>query len=177
MEELTVDITYGQALFDAAQDLNEISRVKDEIGEVSEIFQKNPGFFEMLKTPVIPNEEKKQILEKVFSGELCQSILNFIYVLIDKRRVSRFDGIVKTFYKLVDEKNGITTGTIYSAVEIPEGKLKTFEEETGKLLRKNVSLKNEIDTSLIAGVKIYIDGKLIDASIRRRIDDLKERLL
>ena len=176
MESLNVDITYGTALFQAAEDLNNTEQIAVEANEIAGIFKENPQFFQLLKSPTFPGGEVKEIVRRVFEGKLAESLLNFLYVLIDKRRIGHFYGIVKAFEKCVDEKKGVTTGTIYSAVEIPEEKLKKFEKETGQLLQKNVELKNEIDKALIGGVKIYIDGKLIDASIRRRLDDLKEYL-
>lgn len=177
MESLSADITYGKALFEATQDLNNMDVVEKELKELIQIFKDNPDFYEMLKSPVFPNEEKKSVLNKVFEGKLSETILNFICVLIDKRRIGQFFGIIKAFEKCVDDENGVTSGTVLSAVEIPKTKITKLEKETGTLLKKKVELKNEIDPSLIGGVKIYIDGKLIDASIRRRLDDLKEYLL
>lgn len=177
MDSVSVDITYGKALYDAAEDLNKTDSLSGDLNELIEIIKENPAFSDLLKSPAISNDEKKDIVDKVFKGKTDETLLNFIYVLIDKRRIGQLFGIARAFEKCVDEKNGVTAGTIYSAVEIPIEKLNKFEKETGALLKKNVELKNEIDPSLIGGVKIYVDGKLIDASIRRRLDDLKEHLL
>lgn len=177
MESLSVETTYGTALFAASEDLNNTDEVDKELNEMIDIFKENPDFFELLKSPAVPNDEKKIILDKVFSKQVSETLLNFLYVLLDKRRIGGFFGMVKSFEKCVDEKKGITSGIIYSAVKVPDDKIKKFEKETGALLQKNVELTNEIDKSLIGGVKIYIDGKLIDASIRRRLDDLKDQLI
>jgi F0F1-type ATP synthase delta subunit len=61
-------------------------------------------------------------------------------------------------------------------VPLTAAQVAKFEEETGKLLSKNVELVNETDHALIGGVSIFIDGKHIDASIRRRLDDLREQI-
>ena len=177
MDSISVDITYGKALFEAAEDLQKTEGVGSDLKDLVKIIKENKDFFDMLKSPAIPNDEKKETVEKIFQGKMDETLLNFIYVLIDKRRINQFFGIAKAFEKCVDDKKGITVGTIYSAVEIPEDKLKKFEQETGALLKKNVELKNEIDSALIGGIKIYVDGKLIDASIRRKLDELKEQLL
>lgn len=177
MESLSVEITYGKALFEASEDLKVTEKVLKDIEELVAVLKENPQFFEMLRSPAIDKADKKESFEKVFSGKLDETLMNFVYVLIDKTRIGQFFGIAKAFDKCVNEEKGIKTGTVYSAVEISDAKLKKLEKETGKLLRKNVELKNEIDESLIGGVKIYIDGKLIDASYRRRLDDLKDQLI
>ena len=177
MDSVSVDITYGKALFDAAEDLKKTETLNVDLKDLVEIIRKNPVFFDMLKSPAISNDEKKTVVDNVFKGKMDETLLNFLYVLIDKRRINQFLSIARAFEKCVDEKKGVTAGTIFSAVDIPKDKLEKFEKETGALLKKNVALKNEIDPGLIGGIKIYVDGKLIDASIRRRLDDLKEHLL
>jgi ATP synthase F1 delta subunit len=104
-------------------------------------------------------------------------LLNFIYILIDKHRIGQIRSIAKAFNRLADEREGVVKGDIYSVVELSEEQLARFEEETGKLLNKRVKLRNERDTSLIGGVRLYIDGKLIDASVRGRLNNLKERMV
>jgi len=177
MDSVSVDNTYGLALFGAAEDLNRTDDISADFKEVIEIIRENPAFYDLLKSPAISNEEKRDVVRKVFEGKIDDTLVNFICVLIDKRRIHQLVGIARAFEKCIDEKKGICTGSIFSTVRIPKEKLTKFEKETGALLRKNVELKNEIDPALIGGVKIYIDGKLIDASLRRRLDDLKEQLL
>ena len=65
---------------------------------------------------------------------------------------------------------------MYSAVPLSRSTLAKFEAETGKLLQKKVRLENEIDKSLIGGVRIFADGKMIDASVRARVSALIETI-
>ena len=80
------------------------------------------------------------------------------------------------YTELVNTEEGITVGIIYSAVPLDSDRLERFEKETGKLLRKNVRLENEVDKSLIGGVKIFADGKMIDASLRARVSALMDTI-
>ena len=65
---------------------------------------------------------------------------------------------------------------IISVMPLSDDQMKKFEKDASDLLQKNVRLRNEIDTSLIGGVKLLVDGKLIDASLRSRLDDLRRRI-
>ena len=67
-------------------------------------------------------------------------------------------------------------GKIYSARPLSEAQLTKFEEETGALLREKVQLKNKVDPSLLGGVKIMVDGKLIDASLRSQLKALEDKM-
>ena len=177
MENLTVAAVYGEALYEAATDTDKLETILEEFGELVRIFKELPEFFEWLRNPTISGEMKKQTVEKIFDNEIEEELMNFLCILIDKRRIGRLDSIHTAFEKIVDDRNGVTSGKIVSALPLTDNQLTQFETETGKLLRKKVKLTSDTDTSLIGGVRIYIDGKLIDASIRSRLDKLKETLL
>ncbi len=111
--------------------------------------------------------------EQVFSGRISQETLNFLLVLIDKSRMTSFHRIAEEYRKLIDQDQGISLGTIFSVEPLTDIQLRSFEEKTSKLLRKNVRLVNKTDAFLLGGVKIFIDGKVIDASIRKQLQDLE----
>jgi ATP synthase F1 delta subunit len=177
MDSVKVDRTYGFALFQATEDFNNTNEIAKGLTQLVSVIEDNLEFFDMLKSPAIPKDEKKSSVQKIFQGQMDEVLINFLCVLIDKGRIDRFFGIAKEFDKCVDEFNGITVGIVYSVVEIPKEKLKKLEAETGALIKKNVELKNEIEPELIGGIKIYVDGKLIDASLKRRLLDMKEQLI
>jgi ATP synthase F1 delta subunit len=173
MAELTVEITYGKALFEAAAALNKVDAILEELKEIREIFQNNPDFNEFFSTPVISGPEKKQVIEEVFRDRISQETINFLMVLIDKRRMASFNRIVKEYQKLIDQENGISLGTVFSVEPLTDIQLSSFEEKTARLLKKNVKLVNKTDAFLLGGVKIFIEGKVIDASIRKQLQDLE----
>jgi ATP synthase F1 delta subunit len=177
MEKLTVDLVYGTGLFEAAMDIDNIGEVKAETGIILEAFKENPEFGELMKSPTLSKEDKKSVLCKVFEGKISKTSLNFLYVLIDKGRFGRLRAIVKAFEDLSDERNGITKGDIYSAIPLSSDQIEKFELESGRLFHKNVRLVNIVDKSIIGGVCIYIDGKVVDASVKSRLEDLKQSLL
>jgi len=176
MAELTVGSTYGKALYEAAADLNKIDVIREEVTAISEVFKENPDFYEFLCTPVISVPEKKTVVEQVFGDRISQETLNFLHVLIDKSRMAGFHRIVEEYRKLIDQEKGISLGTIYSVEPLTDIQIRSFEEKTAKLLRKNVRLINKTDASLIGGVKIFIDGKVIDASLRKQLQDLESSI-
>jgi ATP synthase F1 delta subunit len=176
MEALTVAATYGSALFEVARDLNMIDTVGEELTALDRIFRDEPDFFSLVCSPGIDAVGKKNALKAVLEDRIAKELLNFLFILIDKRRIGGFPAIVKAYHAQVNANLGISIGTVYSAVPLSENRRKRLEEETGKLLKKNVRLDNLIDGNLIGGVRIFIEGKLIDASVRKRLDTLKEQM-
>ena len=176
MAELTVEITYGKALFEAARDMNKVDQILEELKAISVIFKQEPDFYEFFITPVLSGPEKKKVIEKVFAGRISNEMYNFLLILIDKRRTESFNRIAREYQKLVDEHLGMSSGTVVSAVPLTEDQVNSFEEKTGKLLKKNIKLTNKIEPSILGGVKVFIEGKVIDASIRKQLQDLEGRI-
>jgi ATP synthase F1 delta subunit len=143
---------------------------------VKDIFQAEPDFYEFVNSPVLSKIKKKEAIENIFKGRISSEVLNFLYILIDKRRTRNFGKIVDQYQIIVDDTEGVSPGEIYSVEPLTEEQLLAFEEKTGKLLRKNVKLENKIDTSLLGGVKVLIEGKIIDASIKKRLSDIREAI-
>lgn len=176
MAELTIDLTYGTALFEAAQETGQKKRIIEEATEVLGIFKQEPDLYAFLNYPAISAEEKKKVIEKIFEGNICSELINFMYVLIDKRRIGHFERMIKVYRKLIEQEEGISYGTVYSVEPLGESQIHQLEDETSKLLSSKVRLDNEIDPKLMGGVKIMVDGKIIDATVKHKFDDLKNRI-
>ncbi len=176
MAELTVDLTYGRALFDASLDVGKTDELWEEASQLTDLFEKEPEFYGFINSPVISATEKKTVLKSVFQNQLSEEMENFLYVLIDKGRTRHFPKIVKHFHQLINENNGFTSGVIYTVNELEKEQLESFEEKTGNLLRKNIKLVNKLDPQIIGGVRIFIDGKVIDATIKGRLNQMSESL-
>lgn len=177
MAELTVDLTYGSALYQAAVEVNKKDLILDEASQVLDIFEKEPEFYAFINYPGISAKEKKVVITNVFEGRICQELLNLLYVLVDKGRTARYEKIIKAYKDMVDREEGITYGTVYSVEPLTEAQTKKMEEQITALIKEETRLENKIDTSLIGGIKVLVDGRIIDASIRKRLQDLSSKLI
>ena len=159
--DLVVAMTYGQALFDAAKELNKLKVIEDEITQIDQILKKEETFVSLLQNPAVPLTQKKQMVCNVFEGKV---------------RMGYYHHIVKHFLRLYDAERGDAYGKVYSAVPLTEKQMEKIALETGVLLKKKILLKNEIDPSLIGGIKVAVDGKLIDASFSSQLKNLRSRV-
>lgn len=176
MAELAVDLTYGTALMEAAEDVGKQQEILEEGQQIVEILKAEPDLKAFIDYPAISADEKKKVLKEIFDGKICQELLNFMYVLIDKRRAGRFERIIKVYRDLLEKEEGVSYGVVYSVEKLSAERLAQLEEQTSRLLQMNVKLENEIDPKLIAGVKILVEGKIIDASYRKRFEEMASQL-
>ena len=176
MAELTVDMTYGTALYEAASELAKTEQIAGEADEVLAVLEAEPDLRAFVDYPAISAEEKKKVLKNVFGGQIADELMNFMFVLIDKRRMGQFERIIKVYKDLMNHEEGVAYGEVYSAAPLDQERLKEIEDQTSKLLQENVRLTNEVDPGLIAGIKVLVEGKIIDASYRKRFDELASQM-
>lgn len=176
MAESVVSLTYGNALFEAAKDLGKENDFLTELALLDAVLKEENEIGEFLNSPAIPGDEKKKIISETLKGNLSEEMLNFLFVLIDKGRTSEISKIRRQYIRLYDAEMGVAEGEIFSAEPLSEDRLLRFEEELSKLMRKNIKLENIVDKSLIGGVKIQVDGKMIDKSLRADLDNLLRKL-
>ena len=174
--ELVVAMTYGQALFDAAKELDKLKVIEEELTQIDQILKGEEAFVALLQNPAVPLAKKKQMIRNVFEGKVQQEVLSLLYILVDRGRMSYYHYIVKEYLRLYDAERGDAYGKVYSAVALTEDEMEKIALETGHLLRKKILLKNEIDPGLIGGIKVAVDGKLIDASFSSQLKDLRGRI-
>lgn len=174
--ENIIAMTYGKALFDAAAELNRIREIEEELKALDEIFKREAAFARLLHSPAVTAGEKKTMLRQVFDGRVREEVLSFLYILIDHDRMGQYHAIVKNYLKRKDAWLGEAYGKIDSAAPLTEEELRGFEEETGRLLGKKVTLRNRIDPAVLGGVRIQVGGRLIDATLRSALDGLRESL-
>lgn len=176
MAELTVDLTYGEALMGAARETGKEQLILDEAQQILDIMSKEPDFNAFINYPAISADEKKETLKNIFEGKICEELLNFLCILVDKRRTMNFERIIKVYRGLIEKEEGVSYGTVYSVVKLSEDRIIDLEEQTSRLLQTKVKLTNELDPKLMAGIKILVDGKIIDASYRKKFDELASQM-
>ncbi|MGL4483809.1 MAG: ATP synthase F1 subunit delta [Anaerovoracaceae bacterium] len=177
MAELSVDKVYADALFQVAREQGVEKILSEETQELVDIFFENNDLLKLLEDPSISKEEKKRLVEKLFGEKISAYLLNLLYILIDKKRINRFNYIVKAYKQCIAEEHGYSAGRVITAIPLGKTQIEAIEAETTKLLKRTIKLENELDPTLIGGLKIFVDGKVIDASLRKQIDNLKIELL
>ena len=121
--------------------------------------------------------EKKQVIRAVLEEKVPSRLLRFLLIVIDKRRARLLPAIADEFDLLVDEHFGRLRVDVALAQE-PDEKLKTdLKERLSKLLKKDVLPRYRIDPRLIGGVVVRVEGKIMDGSIRHRLQLLRRSLL
>lgn len=169
---------YSEALINLAQDnVLGYEQINNNLDIISQILNMSEDLKSVLKSPVISEDAKKEIATEVFAKDIHPEMLNFIKILIEKKRFNEFDEIKADFTNRLDKINNIQTVEIISAVELNEDYKSNITRKLGDKLQKNIRPLWYINQDIIAGLIFKIDDDVIDTSIKYKLDKLRKNLM
>ncbi len=167
---------YGVALFELAKEENVVDVWQSQVKQISSLLSKNNELLDFLEHVLILGKDKKEVVEKVFGKSIDKNILNFMFLLIDNKRVYILMDTFKKFNSLCNEAKNIEEGIVYSKRPLSDEEVTDVEKAMGKKFDKKIELSNKVDLNLLSGVKVVINNTVIDGSMRNKLDVLKENL-
>ena len=177
MIDTTLAKRYAQALVEIGEEQNALDGYGRDLTALTELVADSKDFREVLINPVFPKEDKKKIansiLEKLGTDRM---VINFINLLIDRKRIDQLEGIEKAYHQRVDEIRGITRGEVASASPLDDAELDRIKQALSDISGKDVRLSARVDPSLIGGLVAKVGDKVFDGSIRSQLNELKESL-
>ena len=168
---------YSKAMFELAQEEGKLIPFGDELASVKKDLASAPQLKGYLANPQIQRQDKKELLRKLFEGELSGTVLNFLYLLVDKRRIELFDAIEDIYRSLSNEARGIVVADVTSAQELTSAQQEKIQKKLANVTGKEVTLRTHRDESLIGGVVVRIGDKRIDGSVKGRLEEMTAQLL
>lgn len=167
---------YAGALFEVSLELKQEQVFKEELQGIVNILKTYPEFDQLLKSPLIQSQEKKDIITKVLKDKVSQEIFNFLFILVDKRRLTYFQEIVQSFISMVEASKNIVEAVAITAQPMSKEEMLRLQAKLSLSSGKNVTLKNEINQEIVGGVLIKIGDQVIDGTIKNRLSQMREQL-
>ena len=170
----TIARPYAEALFQIS--LNEGEKFNDELNFLATVLRdKNLNSY--LSNPSVSKDEGKKFVFSLLPENFNQSLKNFFELLVDNSRVIFFEEIFQQFYNLENEHNKKLEAKILSAFELLDNQKDSIKKRLEKKFNKKVVLSCIVDKTLIGGVTISIGDYVIDGSIKRNLEILKNSIL
>ena len=168
---------YARALFQLAQEKNAVSRYEEDAKLVMGVLESDEEFNGILNYPRVGKEEKLSLIKEAFKDHVDENIIGFFAVILSKGRIDLAKDIFQAFLDLARESERITVAKVESAIALDEGKVARIKEKLSAKLNKKVDVLTSVDPSLIGGMKIYVDGHIIDSTVKTHIENMRAKLL
>jgi F-type H+-transporting ATPase subunit delta len=173
-----VSSRYAKSLISLAMEQKCLEEVRSDMNTLVDIFSQSADLVILLKSPVINAQKKEIILSKIFDGKLNLMTSKFISILVKKGRESYLPGIAQAFITHYDLVKGISKAEITTAYPMDEETRKAMRGLIGSMMTENkeIHLEESVKPELIGGFIARLNDKQIDASLRRKIEDIKKEL-
>ena len=168
-----VATTYGQAMYDLARDEGKSRQILAELSVLDQSLSAEPEFIQLLSSPNIPKEERVQILDSSFRGKIDPYVLNFLKVLTEKGYMRHFSGCCQFYRQCYNKDNGIMPVVAYTAVPLSDELRRKLTAKLSTVTGKTIELDCRIDPETLGGVRLDFDGKQVDGTVRRRLEDIR----
>lgn len=170
--------TYADALFELAVEENQTVELGQEVQDLLTILKENKEFHRFMNHPKIPKEEKKTALENIFHGRIKEELLGFLITIVDKDRYARIEEILESFITSVKEYNHIGTVYVTTAIELsPQEKEEVEKRMLATTDYRTVECHYQVDVSIIGGMIIRMGDRVVDSSIRTKLNKLERELM
>jgi F-type H+-transporting ATPase subunit delta len=168
---------YADALFSIALESQKTDEFEKQAEFVLDTFNSDSDFAKVINHPQIGSDKKLEILENVFKDKVDNDMMGLFALVLRKNRETELKNILESFIGKVMEYKGIVKAYVCSAVPLSEIQLESIKKKLSENLNKQIDIYTEVDPSLIGGLKISVDGKLIDGTVKKRLDEIKKNLM
>jgi F-type H+-transporting ATPase subunit delta len=133
------------------------------------------GILDVLANPAIALDQRLDVTQRAFA-KLSQPVRNLILLLVRRGRIEQLPRVAAEFARLDDERNGLTHATATSAAPLGTEEVRAIAARLEQLTGSHVSLETNVDPGILGGVVVRIGDRLIDGSVRGRLERLRNQL-
>lgn len=168
---------YARAVFELVKEQGKVTEAVRQLGAFAEAYEASSDFRALEHTPSITDADRRGVVEQMGKQVgASDTIVRTVSILAERKRLAILPDLLRLLEEKVDDHLGVVRATVRSAARLPEdyrGKLKRkLEDVTGK----RVLFTFEEDPSLIAGIVTQIGDRVVDGSIRGKLNQLAESL-
>lgn len=174
MEEIAK--VYSEALFDVAQEKGQLDEVQEQLGQFADVVNEDHDLQVFFFSPYFSSTEKRDGIKKAVS-DANPELLNFLELLAEKHRMPALFRIRARFDELYDKANERLEVTVTSAVELDPSVVESIGAEIERKTGKTIELNSEVDETIIGGLVLQVGNRVMDASVRSRLDKLRREVV
>ncbi len=167
---------YAKSLIDLSSEMKELDATHDDMILLQSICNKSREFVLMLDSPIINADKKYKIIIAVTGGDISNLTQTFIKLIASKNREANLPQIISSFVDQFNKIRGIHRVRLTTATPVSEAIKDSFIQKIKSSSNiEKIELETKVNENLIGGFMLEMDGKLIDASILRDLNDVKKQ--
>lgn len=167
---------YGGSLYDLAVEEALEERVLGELDETVQLLDQNPDYLRLLSNPSVPKAERCGLLDEALDGAVHPYTLNFLKLLCERGQLRQLRGCASAYRKRYNTAHGIVEATAVSAIPLTSDQAERLRRKLESATGKRIDLRCKVDSRVIGGIRLDMDGSELDGTVQSRIAGLRQRI-
>lgn len=177
MPSRSIPKKYAQALFLFAEKTDDPEAIRSDLESLVGLLRRMPALLSFLESPDVGRREKLKLLENSLGGRVKRATWLFLTLLLRRERMPLLPDILSEYVGIDEEKRGIQRVRVISAVVLEKSEEERLTSTLRGITGKEVLVETKVDPALMGGVIVHLNGRVIDGSMRSRLEELKDQLL
>jgi F-type H+-transporting ATPase subunit delta len=167
---------YAEAAFQLATRDDTFDAWAKDLATVNELVG-DERIARIVSNPSVPRAEREATLDRLLAKRVSPLVLNIVRLLDQRGRLTLLPAIAAEFTRLLDAKRGVVAATVTSAAPLEKDEIKEIAARLETMTGQTVKLATAVDPSLIGGLTVRVGDRMIDASVRGRLERLRDQLV
>lgn len=167
---------YAEAAFEVATRDGTVDDWRNEL-EVAATLVGDERVLDVLRNPAIAGEQRSDALAGILGDRVSRPVQNLIQLMLRRGRIDELPRVAAEFRRLDDERQGVIHATAISATELTQDEVRALTARLEQQTGGRIALDLEVDPSLLGGIVVRVGDRLIDGSVRGRLERLRNQLI
>ncbi|MCC8138563.1 MAG: ATP synthase F1 subunit delta [Clostridiales bacterium] len=167
---------YGGSLYQLAAEESLTDTIRTQMSEVLDLFRENPDYLALLTEPSIAKEERTGLIETAFGPCAERYLVNFLKLLCEKGILREYAGCCEEYTRRYNSDHNIAEAVVTSAVPLTEEQTAALNDKLEEQTGKTVILTKKVDPSVVAGLRVELEGKQLDGTVQGRMAGISRKL-
>lgn len=165
---------YAEAIFSIALEQKKVTEFAEKLEQLEALLTKHPDYCSYLKTPALPLHERLTAIEEAFGNSMPEEIVSYLKLLCENGHITILPDSIKEFFKLEMAVSNTVTATVTSAIALTDAQKEKLIQKLEAKYHKHLCPIYKTDSSLIGGLRIELEDNVLDGTIVKGLQSLKE---
>ena len=175
MKNMVLVNRYAEAFINFARANCGASKALEDLVAVKNIIRDNPGFKDLMYNPEISYFEKCTIIDEVIRDGIADDMRNFMKLLLEKKRIDIFQDVAE-YLRVKYSHEGQVDVLLKTAFPLDLELIEKIQAALRNKFKQDLRFYIDLDGSLLGGVQVVIGNMIIDGSVRKRLQELRDKL-
>ena len=169
---------YSRALFEVAKEAKDLDKVEEDIKNLNFLLNRSLEIKNFFHNPSQSKDNQNNVIKLLTENlNFSKNLKNFMFLLIEKRRILFIEKIIDSFLKLCSQKRGEIEASLISSKELSKKEIEDISKDLSSSMGSTIKFDYKVDKDLIGGLKLQLGSFMIDTSIKNKLKKYEQMML